>query len=203
MKTALRARACRSRGTQRQRFHNRRTTFKGWLTDEALPPLRRAAEHFARIVVSAHSNESQRDTRLNIQVLCTSRRAIEAPVLGSWVWESLVLVGWLLVGWLSVLGCLVVGWLVVGCWLVGWWSWLSVVGGRWLVAVLVGLLLVPGGWWVGFGLENCFRLLGTTPSNLERRWLGAGGGTLWLGWWAGVSVSELPGRKPCKKQRFS
>ena len=44
-----------------------------------------------------------------IQVLRTSRRAIGAPVLGSWVWESLVLVGWLLVGWLSV-----VGWLVVG-----------------------------------------------------------------------------------------
>ena len=40
-------------------------------------------------------------------------------VLGSWVWESLVLVGWLLVGWLSVVGWLVVGWLVVSCWLVG------------------------------------------------------------------------------------
>ena len=65
-----------------------------------------------------------------------------------------------------------------------------------LVAVLIGLLLVPGGWWVGLGLQNCSELLDTTPSNLERRWLGAGGGILWLGWWAGVSVSEAPERKP-------
>ena len=35
-------------------------------------------------------------------------------VLGFWVWESLLLVGWLLVGWL--VGWLsVVGWLLVGC----------------------------------------------------------------------------------------
>ena len=47
-----------------------------------------------------------------------------------------------------------------------------------LVAVLVGLLLVPGGWWVGLGLQNFSELLDTTPSNLERRWLGAGGGIL-------------------------
>ena len=70
------------------------------------------------------------------------------------------------------------------------------VGGRWLVAVLVGLLLVLGGWRVCFGLQNCSRLLGTTPSNLGGRWLGVGGRMLGLGWWAGVSVSEAPERKP-------
>ena len=52
--------------------------------------------------------------------------------------------------------------------------------GWWLVVPLVGLLLVLGGWWVRFGLQNCFQLFGTTPSNLGRRWLGAGGGKLWL-----------------------
>ena len=63
-------------------------------------------------------------------------------------------------------------WLLVG-WLVGW-----SVGGS---------LLVLGGRWVGFGLQNRFEWLDTTPSNLGKRCLGACGGMLWLGWWAGVS----------------
>ena len=81
-----------------------------------------------------------------------------------------------MVDWLV---CLFVGWLVG--WQVGW-----------LVVGLVGSLVVFGGWWVGFGLQNCSKLLGTTPSDLGRKCLGAGGGMLWLGWWDGVSeVSSL------------
>ena len=79
--------------------------------------------------------------------------------------------------------------MVGGLWLVGWW----------LVVPLVGLLLVLGGWWVHFGLQSCFQLLGTTPWNLGRRWLGVGGGKLWLGWWVVGSVVGRLGRKP----RFS
>ena len=86
----------------------------------------------------------------------------------------------------------------MGCWLsIGW------LVGLWLVVVLVGLLLVLGGWWVGVGLQNCSELFGTTPSNLGKRWLGAGGGMLWLGWWAGVSEVGSPERKPKKTIGFS
>ena len=51
-----------------------------------------------------------------IQVLRTSRRAIGAPVLSSWVLGSLVLVGWLFGCWLSVVGRLV-GCRVLVAWL--------------------------------------------------------------------------------------
>ena len=81
--------------------------------------------------------------------------------------------------------------MVSGWWLVVGWA----VGAWWLV----GLLLVLCGWWVGFGLQGCSELLGTTPSNLERRWLRAGGGMLWLGRWVVGSVVGRLGRKP----RFS
>ena len=142
-----------------------------------------------------------------IQVLRTSRRAIGAPVLGSWF------VGW---GILAI-GGLVVGWLVVGCWLVGWLlvGWFLVVGwlvvsGWWLVVGwsvgawwFVGLLLVLCGWWVGFELQGCSEPLGNTPSNLERRWSGAGGGMLWLGRWLVGSVVRRLDRKPIFSVGFS
>ena len=97
------------------------------------------------------------------------------------------MVGWLLVGWL-----LVVGWLVVsGWWLVVGWA----VGAWWLV----GLLLVLCGWWSASGYKVDPNYLVPPTSNLIRRWLGAGGGKLWLGWWVVGSVVGRLGRKP----RFS
>ena len=113
-------------------------------------------------------------------------------------------VGWLLVGWLLVVGRWLggLGWLV-GLLLVGGWFLVGRLVGWWLVVVSVGLLLVLGGWWVGFGLQNWSELLGTTPSNLERRWLGAGGGMLWLCWWAGVSDVGSLERKLRKTICFS
>ena len=122
---------------------------------------------------------------------------------GSWLlaFGSLVLVGWLLVGCRLLVGCLLVGcrllvgwWLVVGVWLVGW----LVVGGcfGWFVARSLWLV-------VGFGLQSCSELLGTTPSNLKRRWLGAGGGMLWLGRWVVGSVVGRLGRKPRFSLSFS
>ena len=113
---------------------------------------------------------------------------------GSWLLAFGILgIGGLVVGWLSVVGRLfvgwlsVVGWLVVGVWLVGW----LVVGGcfGWFAARSLWLV-------VGFGLQSCSELLGTTPSNLKRRWLGAGGGMLWLGRWVVGSVVGRLGRKP-------
>ena len=95
---------------------------------------------------------------------------------------------------------MLVSWLLAVGWLVGgWWLVARLVGGWWLVVVLVGLLLVLCGWWVGFGLQSCSELLGTTSPNLKRRWLGAGGGMLWLGRWVVGSVVGRLGRKP----RFS
>ena len=89
-------------------------------------------------------------------MLRTSRRAIGAPVLGSWFLGLGILgISGLVVGWL-VVGCRLVGCWLVGCsLLVGWWLVVGCSVGWWLV---VGCCF---GWFVARSLRLVGRLRAT------------------------------------------